>query len=94
MKKQADSQALLSAKDPLDAFRYALNVLKGRFVEAEPTIATDPYYAYRYALEVVKGRWKEAEANISTSQWIAYCYAIDVLGLNEVQAKTWGRNKG
>ena len=48
-------------KDPLYAYLYAKNVVKGEWPEAEPYILKDPEYVYKYAEEVLKGRWMEAE---------------------------------
>ena len=40
--------------DPQWAYRYAMDVLKQRWPEAEPTIRTDPAWAYWYAMDVMK----------------------------------------
>ena len=53
------------------AYRYAGDVLKGRWLEAEAMISSDAQFAYFYAKVVIKGRWPEAEAVIaSDAHWI------------------------
>ena len=50
---------------PKYAYRYARDVIEGRFEEAEPVIARDAYYAYYYARDVIKDRFHEAEPVIA-----------------------------
>ena len=52
------------AKDPYWAYRYARDVLKGRWPEVEATIATSPHVC-KYAKDVIKGRWPEGEEAIA-----------------------------
>ena len=59
------------------AYRYAKDVIGGRWPEAEEAIATDPFYAYRYARDVLKGRFPEAEASIATHPYEANQYLIE-----------------
>jgi hypothetical protein len=47
-------------KDPRLAYEYALNIIKGRWKEAEEVIKKDPVWAYYYAYHIIKGRWIEA----------------------------------
>jgi hypothetical protein len=49
------------AKDAEYASIYARKVLKGRFLEGEPTIAQHPAMALEYARDIVKGRFEIAE---------------------------------
>ena len=58
---------------------YALNVIEGRWPEAESVIMQDPYSAYRYALNVIKGRWPEAESVIMKDLEWADLYTRHVL---------------
>ena len=51
-------------KDPYWAYRYARDVLKGRWPEVEATIATSPHVC-KYAKDVIKGRWPEGEEAIA-----------------------------
>jgi len=69
--------------DPVDAFHYTKDVIKGRWPEAEPIIMTEPHYAYYYARDVInkgksekepKIRWKEAEPIIMTDTFAASGY--------------------
>ena len=65
--------------DPYDAYIYAKNVLKGRWPEGEPVIATDPGLAYEYADHVIKGRFPEGEPAIAKWPAWAYQYAKYIL---------------
>ena len=69
---------------------YALDVIKGRFLEAEPVIATDPQYAYRYARDVIKDRFPEAESVIKNSAWKDdYNELMEELGIKFRLKNTW-----
>lgn len=57
------------------AYWYARFVIKGRWPEAEDTIAKDAEWACQYASDVIKGRWPEAEATIAKNAYWAYRYA-------------------
>jgi len=52
------------ATDPEWAYSYARDVLKQRFLIAEPTIAQSPEWAFKYARTVLGNRWPEAEETI------------------------------
>ena len=56
------------------AYHYARDVIKGRWPEAEVTIAKSPKHAYLYARDVIKGRWPEAEAVIAADPSYAKSY--------------------
>jgi hypothetical protein len=60
--------------DPEWAYFYAEDVIKGRFVQGEPIIATDPYWAYYYAHDIVEDRFELGEPVIATSTYWAYMY--------------------
>jgi len=64
---------------PEQAYRYAKDVIKGRWPDGEETIKKDPKWAYHYALDVIKGRWPEAEETIKNDPEWAYHYALDVI---------------
>jgi hypothetical protein len=51
-------------KDEHWAYRYAHDIIKGRWLEAEPKIMKNAIYAYWYARRVINGRWPEAEKYI------------------------------
>jgi hypothetical protein len=61
------------------SYLYALNVIKGRWMEGEPVIMKDPYYAYSYALDIIQDRWKEAEEYIMKDSVNAFWYAFNVI---------------
>jgi hypothetical protein len=69
--------ATKSPKAPYWACWYAYNVIRGRWPEAEATIASDPCCAYWYAHNVIKGRWPEAEATIASNPHWAHWYVPD-----------------
>jgi len=66
-------------RSPEYAHKYAFNVLKKRWLEAEPIIATDPHWAVVYAFQVIHGKFPEAEPVIIKSPLDAFLYAIHVL---------------
>lgn len=53
------------AADPTHATRYAMEVLKGRFIMAEELISQNAMCASQYAINVMRGRWEQAEPAIS-----------------------------
>ncbi len=60
-------------------YYYAENVIKGRWVEAEPVIARHPWRAYEYARDIIKGRFFEAEPIITQDAHWSYWYATLVV---------------
>lgn len=50
---------------PLNAFIYARDTVRGRWLEGESIILTNPHLTCEYARDVIKGRWKDAELIIS-----------------------------
>ncbi len=64
----------LIKKSPQCAFRYARDVIKGRWPEVEPIIMKSPRFSYCYARGVIKGRFIEAEPYIQRSSlwWNSY----------------------
>lgn len=70
----------LLKKDPKHAYWYSLEVLKERFIAAEPYLLKDvPWRMVKYAKNVIKGRWPEAEPFILYSPYLAYQYAESVI---------------
>ena len=67
-------------KDPKWAYKYACDIIGGRWPEAEPVIMQDLKWAYYYARNAIQGRWPEAEPVISRSPEWASKYALDVIG--------------
>jgi hypothetical protein len=76
-----DKQLALKAiaKDPWMVYKYATEVIKGRFPEGEVAIAKSPKWAYYYATDVIKRRFPEGEVVISKDPYYAYYYATDVI---------------
>ena len=64
---------------PFWAYWYACDVIKSRWLEAEPIIMTSPEWSYRYAHNVIKGRWLEGEEIIMSDPKFSYWYALDVI---------------
>jgi len=64
---------------PRDLFRYARDMISGRWPEAEPIIMTDLLYAYYYSRDIIRGRWSEAEPIIMSSSEYAYLYALYII---------------
>ncbi len=56
-------------KSPRHTYNYAIDIIKGRWPEAEPVIMTGLHCAYRYAIDIIKERWKEAEDIIIKDWW-------------------------
>ena len=73
---------------PKYALRYAENIIKGRWKEAEPYIMRSPY-AYFYAKYVIKGRWVEAEENIMKDSYFAAEYSKYILKERWLEAESY-----
>ena len=63
---------------PSDAFKYATNIIKGRWPEAEPYFMKSND-AYLYAKNIIKGRWPEAEPYIMKDAETAFKYATNII---------------
>jgi hypothetical protein len=81
-------------RNPLWAYVYARDVLKGRWPESEAVIATAPQWAYEYAKYVIKGPFPEGEPAIATDPGWAYNYVIDVLKHRWPEAEANIRDNG
>jgi len=66
-------------KDSWFSYRYAFDVIKGRWELAEPTISKDAYSSYGYARDVIEDRFILGEPAISQDAYYSYCYAIEVI---------------
>jgi len=55
--------------DATTAYRYAHNVIKGKWPEGEETIRQLPVLAFRYARDIIKGRWPEGEEAIKRDSY-------------------------
>jgi hypothetical protein len=80
---------ILQDQDGEAAVRFAINVIQGRFPEAEPIIVENGEDIYLYALSAIGGRWLEAEKYIGenlsyfvnqtdVSKYF-YLYACDII---------------
>ncbi len=67
------------AQDPMRSFWYAKDVLKGRFLLAEPVLAQSPEWGYFYARFVLEQPWPEAEPTIARSEMMSRLYMKHVL---------------
>jgi len=65
--------------NPANAYRYARDIIKGRWPEGEAAIAKSPAFSYEYARYVIKGRFPEGEAAIAKSSAFSYEYARYVI---------------
>ena len=70
---------LIIIKSSEFAYNYSLNIIKGRWIEAEKYIIKDLHYAYFYANHIIEGRWIEAEQYIIKDSCYAYFYALNVI---------------
>ena len=70
---------LLALEVPSALCFYAIDVIKDRWLEAEPIIMRDPVWACEYAKTVIKGRWPEAEETILKDHRSMYLYARNVI---------------
>jgi len=66
-------------QNPVATYKYARDVIKDRWPEAEPIIIQNPSAAYCYAIDVIKGRWPEAEPIIMKDPMVACWYAKYVI---------------
>jgi hypothetical protein len=55
--------------DPYFSYRYAFELIRGRFEEGESSIATDPECSYLYARNVIKGPFELCHSVIFNSEW-------------------------
>ena len=72
----------LISKDPGRALWYA-KMLKGRWEEIEPAMASKASWAYEYAKCVLEHQWdgphaKDAEIAITSDPWTAMLYCVDL----------------
>ncbi len=87
-------------RDPEYGYKYAKNIIKGRFPEAEPYIMKDSWHASRYAIKILandpewtsikgheNGRWPEAEPYIMKDPEDILSYARDVIGGRWIEAE-------
>jgi hypothetical protein len=61
------------------SYKYARNIIKGRWLIAEDLICDHHALSFDYAVHVIKGRFEKGEKAISLRFEYAYPYAVDVL---------------
>lgn len=69
------------------SYWYSNEVIKSRWLDAEPHLKTNHGYAYYYAKNVIKGRFIAAEPFIVCDSFYAYVYARDVIKHRWVEAE-------
>ena len=77
--KDRESLEHTIGSDAFWSYKYARNVIKGRWVLGEAAISERSGFSYWYASDVVKGRFVLGEAAISESFLFSYWYATNVL---------------
>ena len=87
-------QQLLSTGDAPKLSRFAIDVLRERWPDAEPIIMKHPYRALFYARDVIKGRWEEAEPYIMQDPGDAFGYVRDILSKDEEWTSQPGHEHG
>ena len=73
-----DLESLISTEAPI-SYRYARDVICGRFIDGEKIIISDSLYSYLYARDVISTRWELGEKIISTNSEWSYYYARDII---------------
>ncbi len=72
------------ASDPRWAYKYAKDVIQGRWPEVENLIASDPYWAVYYAKDVIQGQWPKAEKAMGINSYYAHQYKEFLLSLGSI----------
>jgi hypothetical protein len=87
---------LIIATDPGHAVKYATQVIRGRFPEAEPYIlkGNTPFLVYDYAKYVINGPWPEGEHIILQDLYTTMMYIIQVLKRRWPEAETHLKGTG
>lgn len=75
-----EKKRLLILGDPVFCSNYAINIIKGPWIEAHHIIKRHPYAAYNYSKDVLKDRFIDAEEYILKNQIpYIYYYARDII---------------
>lgn len=74
-----EAEEYLMSKDGTVMVEYAMHVIKGRWLEAEPEIAKYAVSAFYYAKNVIQGRFYEAEPYILEYPAIAAMYVEKII---------------
>ncbi len=57
-KRDKDLESII-IKSPKFSWLYAMQQIKGRWIEAEDVISTDPFFTYYYAQDLINGKLPE-----------------------------------
>ena len=84
-------------RDTSLTYRYAREIIKGRWPEGESTIILNAFYTYLYAREVIQGRWLEAEEIIAGTEY-KHTYTEDffdepVITKDKIEPFIWERKQ-
>jgi hypothetical protein len=71
--------ALIADKEPYRRVEYALDIIHGRWPEAEPAIMQNPNEAVVYSTRIIRGRWPEAEPAIMKDPNVAVVYSNRII---------------
>jgi len=77
--KRIPELELVISKDAYWSYRYARDVIKGKWKLGEPVISQDAFRSYCYATDVIKGRFILGESAISKNDEYSYWYSTDVI---------------
>jgi len=64
---------------PYYAYKYARDIIKGKWPEAEKIISTEAYTAYNYAICILNNNFKDGENVIAEKADYAYYYAYKII---------------
>jgi len=78
--KDRESLEHTIGSDAFWSYKYARNVIKGRWVLGEAAISQEARSSYFYARDVIDGRWELGEAAISENAEMSFWYAREIIG--------------
>ena len=77
--ESAKINPVLAATDAKMAYKYAINIIGGRFELGEKAIAKDAQYSYMYAIKILKKPFPLGEPAIAKDAYYSYYYANVIL---------------
>ena len=81
-------KSVFALSSPYTAYKYAADVIEGRWPEGEHLISTHPVLALDYARDIIGDRWPEAEPTIIKHPAEAVDYAIQMIGVRWPEAES------
>ena len=84
-----EEEELLSLGEPNWICKYAIDIIKDRWPEAEGVISKDSSFACNYAAVILKSRFYKAEDLIKKDPEFAYFYAKDVINNRWAEAEPY-----